>query len=441
MSTSHITHLTCEYLKIVSLLLLLFWRPCLTPNMHDILPILRQAFPTATSYETLCTVVQANAEGQRVLVSDDSGKTSDVFVKQVDAVNYANKSWPDFRRTLMYLRTEVQFYKEIVPELRKRGLEGSTPQVCYSDINLDGLIAADEKATDQSVPEPENWSAEGKGGSIIMESIGEPYFQDSPISLEQAKETLSAVAALHAAAWEDVELLEKAELWLSRGSYHLKTRNVKELAGMETAWGHFSSEFRHLDTELFDKCGDNLGTRIQKLAEYISDEVSPGATDPFATLSHGDFKAMNCFIPGKVCSVEGVAAAAQERGVVMLDFASTGVGLGMSDVAMHIHHAVLPEDLADGGEEALVTHYLETLNGLLPPSKSYPLEIAMRHYRLAVLDYFRFFLGRFWKSATPESFAKKKESKNTALINRNVDSALAFLRRAEEYICALEKEL
>lgn len=397
--------------------------------MKTLLPILRQAFPESTQYDTLATVVQANAEGQRVLVQSPSGK-EDVFVKCVDASQYSSKSWPDFRRTLMYLRTEVRFYKEIVPDLQERGLN-VTPRIFHADYNLDGLIDEEEKATAQGIMEPSEWSAEGKGGSIIMESIGDPFFQDSPITLDQAKETLSAVAALHASAWEDVELLTKAERWLSRGSYHLKTRNVKELAGMEQAWDHFSTHFRHLDPPLFDRTKD-IGSRIKILAEYISEEVSPGATDAYATISHGDFKSMNCFLPGDDSTSK----------VKLVDFASTGVGLGMSDVAMHIHHAVLPEQLADGGEEMLVDHYLATLNASLQSSKklSYPKEVAMRHYRLAVADYFRFFLGRFWKTATLESFAKKKDSKNTALINRNVDSALAFLDRADRYLGIIEIE-
>ena len=40
----------------------------------------------------------------------------------------------------------------------------------------------------------------------------------------------------------------------------------------------------------------------------------------------------------------------------------------------------------------------------------YTKEIAMRHYRLACIDYFRFILGRFWGKANPESFEKKKHS-------------------------------
>jgi hypothetical protein len=419
--------------------------------MKELLPVIRQAFPSANNYDTLgAAVVQANAEGLRVLVDNEH----DIFVKRVDASQYAtskNGSWPDFRRTMMYLRTEVRFYKEIMPDLQTRGFHAA-PKIYHADYDLDGLVGEQEKATDQSIPEPEEWSAEGKGGSIVMESIGDPYFQDSPITMDQAKETLSAVAALHASAWEDAELLEKAERWLSRGSYHLKTRNVKELAGMEQAWENFSSHFGQLDPALFERTA-TLGTRIQSLAEYISDQVSPGPTDSYATLAHGDFKSMNCFLPTAetTCSEDtssstaaAVASSSSSRSVVLVDFASTGVGLGMSDVAMHIHHAVLPVHLANGGEEELLEHYLTQLNTLLGRSSSnkscYPKDVAMRHYRLAVADYFRFLLGRFWKSATPESFAKKTNSKNTVLMNRNAESALAFLDRVDGYVKQIEME-
>jgi len=40
---------------------------------------------------------------------------------------------------------------------------------------------------------------------------------------------------------------------------------------------------------------------------------------------------------------------------------------------------------------------------------TYPREVAMRHYRLACVDYLRFIMGRFWRSVTPESFEKNRE--------------------------------
>lgn len=402
--------------------------------MQDLLPVLREAFPTAKAYDTLVSVIQANAEGRRVVVECDN-KNEDVFVKQVEAATYSSKkSWPDLRRTLMYLRTEVRFYNEIVPDLTKRGFN-ATPQIFKANYDLAGLIGEDEKATDQSKETPDPLNVDGKGGYIIMESIGEPYFQDSPITLDQAKENLSAVAGLHASAWEDRDLLQKAEHRLSRGSYHLKTRNPKELTGMEQAWENFSSNFCNLNPALFERT-KNIGKRIKDLAEYISDEISPGPNDPYATLAHGDFKSMNCFLPKT-----SIVCKASNRGVILVDFASTGVGLGMSDVAMHIHHAVRPTDLENGGEEELLDYYLQVLEGALSPRNlSYPREVALKHYRLAVADYFRFFLGRFWKSSTPETFEQKKDSKNTALPNRNVDSAFAFLDRVDQYLAFIEKE-
>ena len=54
---------------------------------------------------------------------------------------------------------------------------------------------------------------------------------------------------------------------------------------------------------------------------------------------------MNCFL---------LDTSDGERGVKLVDCASTRAGLGMSDVAMHIHHAVkLAADLANGGEQEL----------------------------------------------------------------------------------------
>ena len=427
--------------------LILLPRPTLTNRMHthtpELLPILQGAFPAVTGFSTVGSVVQANAEGHlvkletTVAVNDDQDHRhpENVFIKQVSADKYSEKSWPDFRRTLMYLRTEIRFYKDVLPKLQEHGFD-AVPTIFSAEYHLDGLITEEEKATDQIYTCPNLPTAmEEHGGSLLMEAIGEPFYQDSPISISEAKLCLEAVAKLHAAAWEQTDLLQLCEDRLSRGSYHLKTRNPKELEGMEQAWESFRSNFQSMDPELFQRAG-NLGKDIKELAEYISDEVSPGPNDPYATLSHGDFKSMNVFLPKQSLSATGN----NDRGALLVDFASAGVGLGMSDVAMHISHAVTAANLANGGEQELFDYYLETLNSCLPESKKYPKDVALRHYRLAVADYFRFFLGRFWKSATPSSFDKKKDSKNTALINRDAAAALAFLNRVIGHVREIQKE-
>lgn len=75
---------------------------------------------------------------------------------------------------------------------------------------------------------------------------------------------------------------------------------------------------------------------------------------------------------------------------MLIDFASTGVGFGMSDVGMLLTHSVSPEILEGGTEERLVDAYLSALEAARGAQASvYPRELAMRHYRLAVVDYGR----------------------------------------------------
>jgi hypothetical protein len=375
---------------------------------------------------------------------------------------------PTVDEHFLYMRTEVRFYNEILPLLQSSsssGFKPATPHIFRATCHLDGLVDDDETPMepsrrtqadidDNALVKSSCDSLFFHGGYILMECISDQqYYQESPISKSDAKKCLAAVAHFHAAAWENSKLLQQANECLSRGSYHLDTRNPQEFLGMTDAWEHFSNQFRHCDPELLARTTD-LGLRIQDLARYISDEISPGPGDPYATLAHGDFKAMNCFLPNnrKGQDTTTADAAATDLPVLMVDFASTGVGLGMSDVAMHIHHAVRAKDLVNGGEEELVDYYLEVLNrhlaGRLSNNKSnsnnntavYPRTVALRHYRLAVCDYFRFVLGRFWKSASPASFDKQRNSRNTLLANRNVASALAFLDRADRYLRDIEQE-
>jgi hypothetical protein len=99
---------------------------------------------------------------------------------------------------------------------------------------------------------------------------------------------------------------------------------------------------------------------------------------------------------------------------LLVDYASTGVGLGMSDVAMHLHHAVLPEDLANGGEEALVKYYWKSLQDLL--NQQHPAENYQYSYDEAwrIIDNrssTTFLFSSLWKTATPESMQLKADSR------------------------------
>ena len=433
----------------------------------DLKPILRHALPGIISYEHIGDgVKQANAEGSRILSRHSSSMSekyddnddcpvleTELFLKRVAAKAYAHKSWTDMRRTLVYLRTEVRFYNEIVPLLLASNdnddmLRHQIPKCFHAQYDLSGLIDESSLTTDAKQPSPLpddeeqiNAILETKGGQMLLESLSPShgYYQDSPISPQQSLACLKAVAELHASAWGNKALLKQINDRLSSagGSYHLQFRNPKELQNMVASWQTFRENFVGLNekTKILEKESVvRLGERVYNMAEYVSRELSPSWDDEYATLVHGDYKAMNVFLRS---DDDG------DKPPVMIDFSCTGIGLGISDVGMHIVHANL--DLQNGVEEELLEGYLTALEEAVSRRTgerwTYPRRIAMRHYQLACIDYLRFILGRFWRSATPESFEKKKASKNTTLINRNVDAAMAFIEKVDKYLEVFEQEI
>lgn len=435
---------------------------------NDLKPILSHALPGIISYEHIGDgVKQANAEGSLVLSRHSSSLSekyddecdkdaileTELFLKRIEAKAYTHKSWTDMRRTLVYARTEVRFYNEIVPLLLASNndmLRRQIPKCHHATYDLSGLIEEDSPTTDASQPSPlpeneEQKAAllEAKGGHMLLESLSPShgYYQDSPITRQQSLACLKAVAELHASAWGDKALLKQINDRLSSagGSYHLQFRNPKELQNMVASWNTFRENFLGLNekTKILEKESVvRLGQRVYDMAEYVSKELTPKWDDEYATLVHGDYKGMNVFLPSNIDD---------DKLPIMIDFSCAGIGYGISDVGMHICHANLAADLENGGEEELLEGYLTALEEAVSRRKGeswkYPRDVAMRHYQLACIDYLRFILGRFWRSATPESFEKKKSSKNTTLINRNVDAAMAFIEKVDKYLEVFEQEI
>ena len=417
----------------------------MAPNTWE--TVLYERFPALQSHHVVMKIVQANAVGCIVSLehSDDScDSPSSVFIKQVQATDYVStkKDWADLRRTLMYGRTEARFYRDVLPQLPL--LQASAPRVWHVEYDLDPFFADDIPANAPAGPPPPAYTSGGAatddtitrttaGVWIVLDCISPAtHFQASPLTLNQTRSCLDAAATLHAAMWEQRDLLRLCHTQLSRASFALPLRNPKELVGMERAWQHFATEFAvELRAAGLRDEDERMGRRVQRMARTISDLVLVAPDDPFCTLIHGDYKAMNVFLPQ-----EGTEGSA-----LLVDYASCGIGLGMSDVAMHIHHAVLPEDLDNGGERSLVHFYWESLQSRLGPTgEAYDWEIAWKHYRLGVVDYFRFFLGRMWKDATHATMAKREDNPNVSNINRFPRAAAAYCVRVEQYLTELEEE-
>lgn len=378
-------------------------------------------FPGLTSVTLLSPpIVQQSAVGYRCLLSNHQR----IFVKHIDAALYrAQKSdWPDLRRALLYARTEARFYAHFLPRLPST----IAPRAHHASSDLSSLVGDDESATGASPRSmPSAAECEGKGGLIVLDLVDDTvYSQASPLSLAQSKQCLAALAALHRAAWGDEALLHEARERLAVATFHLKLRNPKEMAGMERAWQRFRGEFMRFFPEELWLRSEDLGRRLREAAGPISEELSATAR----TLVHGDAKAMNAFLERR------------GDGAILVDFAAVGVGNPMVDVAMHIRHAVLAQDLAGSevagvkGEIELVEFYLNALG-----VDGYPKHLALYHYKLAFCDYARFFLGRMWSKATVESMRRNESNPNVSSINRYPSSAIAFIDTVDIYLSEIEE--
>ena len=375
-----------------------------------------------TQFEVVPGSELRQAGSLTALLRDARDPACTVFLKKVTAGLVANKAWNDRRRVLLYIRNELRFYAEFADGLRQRGVD-IPPAYFLSSSNLDGLEGYEEE------PPPEMLG--DCGALMFLEPLADParFHQTSPLSPSQASTLLEAAARLHAAAWQDAPTLERAAARLQRhgGSFALSARNPKELANLADSWGRFAAAFAPAAPPGFFGRPEiaALGSRLQAAAPWIAAQLSPAPSDPFATLVHGDLKAMNAFLPRDH----------PDPDALLIDFASTGVGYGMADVAMHLCHALMPGDLRTH-EADLLQRYLRFLD-----QPDYDPLLARRHYELATIDYGRFVLGRFWGAASPDAFWEKRHKSNVALVHRNVPAALHFVERLDAYLAKYEGEI
>ena len=376
----------------------------------------------------------------QVSLADDSVR--EIFLKKITANHrpMAERPWPDRRRTLAYARTEARFYQEFAadPEISQRleSLGVRMPRLAKSDNRLDGVLggAAVHEAAGE---EPSAAAQEAAGALLFLQSATVGYTQASPLTEAEAQLALEAIAGFHAAFWEDPTTLQAASERLQRhgGVYALEIRSQAEVERIRTNWDAFLAEFETRDPSLFERPGvAALGERLDRWAAFASEQMSPGPTDRFATLVHGDLKAMNIMLPAATGSNEGPGA--DRVAPMLIDFASTGVGLGMSDVAMLLAHSVGPETLGDGGLERLLDGYLNALaaRGV----DGYDKGTALRHFHLATVDYARFVVSRFWAGASAAAFAKRAANPNVCLPNRDVEAACKFVERVDASLEVLD---
>ena len=346
-----------------------------------------------------------------------------IYVKKV-VVN-PKRNWADKRRQLCYARNEAVFYSKIA---RHSQAKFNSPKLFHVSENLEAIGSQDISADPGEEPDLTN-----VGAIFFLQpfSADSGYFSKSPLNIAESTNALQGLAKLHASFWENETVLTEASSTLSRygGSHALQNRNLLEMGKIETNFLKFCDEFASTDEAFFARADIRAaGARLQSAAKWVSSQTTADPTSKNAVIVHGDYKAANVFISDDA-----------SKPPVLFDFASAGIGFGTNDVAMHIAHAIRPDDLENGGELQLVNAYCDALieNGATNIDR----DLIVKKYELGVLDYVRFVWGRFYGSVSVEAWEKKKNDDNVALPNRNVDSAKRWAAKVVEILDKYENEI
>lgn len=412
-----------------------------SPVLHDLSgqPLCRETLSAALTSRVKSIDVVAGSEklwpqshSAKLRVVFEEGAEKIVYLKKVIGADLPPKPLDGLRRDVLSNRNEARFYAEFAEELSSRGVRLMRPlhvQHRFEALERQHLAPTEEESALRDV-----------GFLIVMESA-EGYLQTSPLSFDQAMLSVSLLVDFHASAWQDCNFLQRVSRRLQSiaGYWALHHRGGEDLRQMCATWQRYLEEFKDLapDGLLTRPEIVRLGERLESVVHRVSKELAASPESPFATVVHGDFKAMNVFLPAYDRDGHEVAT-----GAIPIDFQWTGLGFGMADVAMHLSHSVHPDALCNGGEAQLVKHYHTALRAKLGAcSESYTLDVAWRHYRLAVIDYARMVFSVFFKGASPTVFAARAEKENVGMIYRNLEASFMFIERVDASLSFVEREI
>eukprot|EP00667_Euglena_gracilis_P011797 EG_transcript_12071 len=411
-------------------------------------------FPGHVHCVGLCDHQMAQSESVQLVATQDSD-VHHLFLKY-SVGNRIASGQPLWKR-LHALRSrwnEIQFYEHVAPLLRDCGLE--FPEVLATEVNFDARqLDLDDDGVDQC------------HAAILMCRVDpEWYHQVSPVSVPQACAALRFLARFHAAAMGNKVVMEAAHRWLHPrgGTWTLDKRGRGPVATLPAVWRSFVERFSPLDHILFARPAiHQLGDRLAHAVDWVDSQLwgssvalpHSTAIRPLDTLVHGDFKAMNAFLP---------RGEWPEGQVLPIDFEWTGAGYGLVDVAYHLVHSFSVHRVeADEvgfvaravglgatsmpADEVLVLYYRQELVANLISQGKH--DLAAQHtpahctrlYKLAFLDYGRMVLSEFYRDASPEGFAARQHHPNVSLVNRSVHDAFTFIERLDSFLTDFDAEL
>ena len=293
----------------------------------------------------------------RLTYDSPAGGPASVIVKLPKLVNRS------LGELLGAYERENCFYQELAAQVPV-----ATPRLYYADFDRDASSERQEQimalidrlpaALNGRVTQIGRWITERKARRyvLVIEDLegAEPGDQLAGVSIERCRETLEAIARMHAAFWRSSEL--RGRFWLMPFAVDARLRHglfVSSRPAFEAAFPEL------LDSEL-------PGT-LDWLRRHGWRAVRHLAAEGGETLLHCDLR------------LDNVAYRGSEP--VFFDWQLVRRGPAVYDVAYFLSGAI--DELPEAEERALVRRYHQAL--LAGGVSDYPFEALWQHYRLAML--------------------------------------------------------
>lgn len=236
-----------------------------------------------------------------------------------------------------YIR-EVRFYKELAPKVKLR-----TPR-CY-------LSALDMQSGDAETPK----------FVLLLEDLAPAKSGDwvAGCTLEQAELAIRQIAEFHAAWWDSPELSKMT--WLLRPSPASFAQSQKRY---KRQWNPFLKKITGRFPDKLLAVGERVGEH------YIS--IMQQLQEPPQTVIHNDYQLGNLFL----------AAPESSSPLVVIDWQTLAIGLGVFDVACLLGGNIAPQDRRAREMDLLrLYHSILMDNGV----QNYAFDQCFNHYRLCML--------------------------------------------------------
>jgi aminoglycoside/choline kinase family phosphotransferase len=360
-----------------------------------------------TSFETINHISGAHSSTMRLELKYEDNNTNDddkhpkyIYWKRIVIRDLPMKASYKLVRDVNSYRTEALFYETISKELNKREI------VVPNCLHLHKKVVTDDLVQSEFL--------------IILEDLGLSGFKQRHIhfSKQDVFNCIDYIAAIHGLYWNK---LDTSQIPQSGTYWTYDKRPENESQTIPAKWRSFCDRFSQV-SDLFNQSNiQNIGDRLLKWLPWLSEQLNNISG---TTLVHGDFKSANIFF--------------NDSQVASIDWQWSGPGKGISDV-MYLVLGTYNMDLGHNDyalETELLTHYCNQLKH--HNQIEYNVPDALRHFKIATLDFSRIIFAYFFDGQTPQSIEACASDQGELTHTSSIPHLIDLIRYIDQLLSELE---